>query len=250
MKLFDTHTHLCDSRFDQDRECILNTLLDSGVCYILECATAPDDIKTVLALGAHPQVLCAIGVTPHSADEYTEQTTNLIRAHKDEICAIGEIGLDYHYDLSPRNVQLDVFETQLKLAKELDKPVVLHSREATEDMQRTLKRFAPLPGVMHCFSGSVETAREALDMGLHIAFGGTLTFKNAKKTVAVAEYVPLNRILIETDCPYLAPTPHRGKRNQPEYVRLVAERIAEIRGLQVEDVISATTENAKALFLS
>lgn len=168
-------------------------------------------------------------------------------AKNPKIVAIGEIGLDYHYDFSPRDVQISVLKAQLKLAHKLKMPVILHNRESTADIISVLSDFN-LAGVMHCFSGSVQTAKTVLDMGLHLGFGGTLTFENAKKTVEVAKFCPLERILLETDCPYLAPTPVRGTRNEPKNVRFIARFLAEIKGISFDEVCEVTSANARRLF--
>lgn len=251
MVLFDTHTHLLDEKFDELREKILLDLAIKDVRYIVECAAdEADSVRAVALAEEHTAVFAAVGVHPHSASEYTEQTKNVLSVlakHK-KVVAIGEIGLDYHYDFSPRDVQKEVFEKQIRLALELDLPIVVHSREATQDTMKLLKKYPSVRGELHCFSGSADTAKELLDMGYYIAFGGALTFKNAKKPIEAAGVVPLERLLIETDCPYMTPVPYRGTTNKPEYVAIVAQKLAEIKQISVEQIAQATTQNAKDFF--
>jgi len=248
--LFDSHAHLLDERFDEDRDALIAEFAAAGG-RVMECATDPDDMAAAAELAAkHAIVYAAVGVHPHSASEYTAETAMRIRelAQQEKVVAIGEIGLDYHYDFSPRDVQRRVLAEQLQIAKELNMPVSLHSREATEDMLAILAPFAPLTGVMHCFSGSAETAKILLDMGLHLGFGGSLTFKNNRKGVEVAAMVPMGRLLIETDSPYLAPVPRRGERNIPAFTSYVAAKLAEIKNVDEEAIRRAAWDNASLLF--
>jgi len=248
--LFDSHAHLLDERFNEDRDAVIAEFTANGG-KVLECATDPEDIPLAVALAeAHAGVYAAVGVHPHSADEFTDETLALIRelSAREKVVAIGEIGLDYHYDFSPRDVQRRVLAEQLALAKELGMPVSLHSRESTEDMLGVLSAFAPLKGVMHCFSGSVETAKMLLDMGLNLGFGGSLTFKNNRKGIEVAEMVPLSRMLIETDSPYLAPVPKRGERNWPGFTEYVVKKLAEVKNLDEEAIRLNAYNNACRLF--
>ncbi len=253
MQLFDTHAHLLSDAFDEDRDALIEALPEKGVAHVLEACTSYDDVEPLLALLArHAMLFGALGTHPHDAAGMTQAHLDsyaaLIPANA-RIVAIGEIGLDYHYDFSPRDVQRQWFARQLELAQALRMPVVLHSREATGDFMDILRAYKQgLSGVMHCYSGSYETARECLDMGLYIGFGGALTFRNAKRGVDVAEKLPLDCIVIETDCPYMTPEPHRGKRNDPSLVRLVLEKLAEIRGLSLEEAAAVTTENGYRLF--
>ncbi|MBQ9942091.1 MAG: TatD family hydrolase [Christensenellaceae bacterium] len=251
MDRIDSHAHLNNKRFDADRGELIASLCDNGVKAVLECATEPGDLQSVVDLAeANERIFAAVGVHPHDASAYTREVEETIRdlAGREKVVAIGEIGLDYHYDFSPRDVQKQVLRAQLALAKELDMPVSLHSRESTADMLEILAEFAPLKGVMHCFSGSVETMRIVLGMGLHIGFGGSLTFKGNVKTVAAAEEVPLDRILLETDSPYLAPVPMRGRRNDPTMTCYVAEKLAEIKGISAEEIAAIAMENTLKLF--
>lgn len=251
MRLFDTHTHLLDERFDEDRETLLRELAEQGIEYIVECSSDMGDSVRAAALAReHHPVYAAVGVHPHSAQEWDEASKDVLRSLSKEqkVVAIGEIGLDYHYDFSPREAQKKAFAQQIELAIELDLPIVVHSREATMDTVTILRQYPGVRGEMHCFSGSAQTAKELVAMGFYIAFGGSLTFKNARKTIEAAQAVPLERLLLETDCPYMTPVPLRGRRNQPAYVRYVAEKMAEIRGVDTEEIARLTLENAKRFF--
>lgn len=250
--MIDTHAHYDDKAFNNDRHELLAGMPLQGVEIIINNG---DSIKTsrksISLAEKYPFIYAAVGVHPHNATEFSDEIYEEIKkmaSHKKTV-AIGEIGLDYHYDFSPRSVQKDVFSKQLCLAREVELPVVIHEREACRDCLEILKAEAKdLNIVMHCFSGSVETLKIVLDMGFLISLGGTVTFKNAVKTAEVASFVPLDRLMLETDCPYLTPVPHRGKRNDSSYLPFVAERIAQIRGIKTEEVISATTENAKRFY--
>ncbi|MDL2217144.1 TatD family hydrolase [Christensenellaceae bacterium OttesenSCG-928-M15] len=252
MQLFDTHTHLLDERFNEDREALLKTLPEKGIVHILEAGTFAGDSEKLLHMVENCfYAYAALGTHPHDAKEMRPEHMDELKRclQHEKAVAVGEIGLDYHYDFSPRDVQRRWFAQQLDLAQELCLPVVLHVREATQDAMALLReRKNNIRGVMHCFSGSYETAKECLDMGLYVAFGGVLTYKNAKKNVEVAQKLPMERLLIETDCPYMAPVPHRGERNDPSLVKLVCEKLAEIKNRDVEEVASITLQNGKALF--
>lgn len=253
MQLFDTHAHLLDDRFDADREALIAGFSEVGVVHVLEAACEATDIPKVIALcDAHPRVIYgAVGVHPHSASEFSPDVLQQIRAAlaHPAIRAVGEIGLDYHYDFSPRDVQRDCFDAQLALAHEAGFPVVIHDREAHGDTLDLLRLHRDgLQGVMHCFSGSWETAKECLDLGLHLGIGGSLTFKNAKKLVELVPKVPRDRLLLETDCPYMTPEPFRGKRNDPTLTRLTLARLAELRGEDEEELAAACFENGRRLF--
>lgn len=252
MKLFDTHAHVLDDRFDGDRDAVLTALPEKGVARMIEVACHVEEAPKALALSErYPFIRVAVGMHPHEAG-------NTVNAHMDELrnilahpncVALGEIGLDYHYDFAPREVQRHWFDVQLSLAKELDLPVVIHSREASADCLDILRAHRDgLKGEMHCFSGSYETAKLCVDMGLYIAFGGALTFKKAPKQTDCASRLPLDRILIETDCPYMTPEPFRGRRNDPSLVRLVAEKLAMLRGMEPEEAAEITFANGEVLF--
>lgn len=249
--LFDTHVHLLDERFDGDREEILLRLTENQVGNVVEASSDLENSIYAAALAReHHIVHAAVGIHPHSASEWDERTEETLRGllQEPKVVAVGEIGLDYHYDFSPREKQKEVFERQIMLALDVDMPIVVHSREATADTMEILRRYPNVRGELHCFSGSAETAEELVKMGFYIAFGGAVTFKNARKTVTAAKAVPLERLLIETDCPYMTPVPFRGKRNEPAYVSYVAEKLAEVREIPLEEIVRITEENAKRFF--
>lgn len=253
VRLFDSHAHLDDARFDEERDALIASLPDQGIGYVVNAGA--DMLSSRAGIGLAKRwlhIYAAVGVHPHDAKSLDEAGIETLRdmLGKPKVVALGEIGLDYHYDHSPRETQRYWFDRQLALAQEISKPVIIHSREATEDTLSILKSYTRdgAWGVIHAFSGSWETAKVVLDMGLMIGIGGTVTFKNAVKPVDVASKMPLDRLLLETDSPYLTPAPHRGKRNEPAYVRLVAEKIAAIRGIPVPDVIRTTYDNACRLF--
>ncbi|MFY9214005.1 MAG: TatD family hydrolase [Tissierellaceae bacterium] len=249
----DSHVHLDDKRFDEDRDILIKSLRDNDVELVVNIgADLETSINSVELANKYNNVFATIGVHPHSAIEVTEETLDKFRemAKNEKVVAIGEIGLDFYYDNSPRDDQRKWFKEQLKLAKELDLPVVIHSREATQETYDTIKEAqdGSLRGVLHCFSGSKEVAMEYIKLDFYISLAGPVTFKNARVAKEVAAAVPLDKLLIETDCPYLAPEPNRGKRNEPKFVRYVAEKIAEIKNIPVEEVARQTRTNAKELF--
>lgn len=251
MRLFDTHAHLLDHKFDVDRQILINTLPEQGLVGVIECGTTVRDSKRAVALAeSAPYMYAAVGVHPHESNE--AQSDFIIQlealAQKDKAIAIGEIGLDYHYDFSPKETQRKVFEQQLCLAEKLELPVAIHMRESTEDMLGILKEHPGLRGVVHCFSGSAETAEILIKMGLHISFTGSVTFDNARKVVEAAAVVPVERLMAETDCPYLSPEPVRGTRNNPVNVKFVLQKLASIKGISFEDMCEANINNAKRLY--
>ena len=253
MPIFESHAHYLDSRFDPDRDALLQSLAAAGVERVMEVACAPADFLPALALAdQYPFLYAALGVHPHDASQWDPQVAaqlaRLLSQHP-KAKALGEIGLDYHYDLSPRPVQRRAFQEQLELARQLDKPVILHVREAYGDAMDILRaQPRPLDGVMHCFSGSPEIARECLELGLYVAFGGAVTFHNARKVLQSAALVPLDRLLLETDCPYMTPVPHRGQRNDSTYLPLIAQKLAELHQCSLEALLDATFQNACRLF--
>ena len=251
MPIFDSHAHYLDSRFNEDRDTLLTTLLSSDVCGIIENGTTAADSHEAVALAhRHNGVWAAVGIHPgEAADAVQGDLTVLEQLAADEkAVAIGEIGLDYHYeDCCPRETQQYWFRAQLELANRLSLPVVVHDREAHEDTLRFLQEYRPA-GVVHCFSGSVEMARELLKLGLYIGIGGVVTFKNARKTVEVAAEIPLDRLLLETDAPYLAPVPLRGQRCDSAMIRYTADTIAALRGISIEKLLDVTAENARRLY--
>lgn len=249
--LFDTHAHMNDPVFDEDREEVLLGLKNKGVDLVMNVGCCLDSSKDCIAMAEkYPFVYASVGTHPDSADEVDEKVIEQYRkmAAHEKVKAIGEIGLDYYYETIPRETQIKAFRMQMELAKELNMPVIVHERNAHDDGMRVVKDFKGVTGVFHCYSGSAEMARQLVDMGWYIGFTGVLTFKNARKAVETAERIPLDRIVLETDCPFMAPEPFRGKRNDPGYLYRMAERLAEIRGITVEEVHAATMENAKRLY--
>ena len=249
--IFDSHAHYDADAFDEDREAVLSALPTQGVCAVIQCATDPDSIQNSLKMAEkHPYIRVAVGVHPEFVSQATPDWLDAVRqaAAHPLVCAIGEIGLDYYWEENaPREVQVDWCRRQMELAMELDLPVILHDREAHEDTMNLIREYRPR-GVVHCFSGSAEMARQITDLGLYIGLGGAATFKNARKPVEVAASLPLDRLLLETDAPYMAPVPLRGKRCDSSMIAHTATRIAEIRGMDVDTLLDATRENANRLF--
>lgn len=248
---FDSHAHLDDTRFDGDRTEIFDTLKEHDVRLVMNVGCdLPSSERSVALAERYPFVYAAVGSHPDDADHVDGRLLDRYRAlaAHPKVRAIGEIGLDYHYEDIPRARQIIAFEEQLELAETLKKPVIVHEREAHGDATDIVRRHPDVRGVFHCFSGSKELALWLVERGWYIGFTGVLTFKNARKAVETAQVLPLDRILIETDCPYMAPEPYRGRRNDSRYVPLVAEKLAELRGLTPEEAGSITTENARRLF--
>lgn len=248
--IFDSHAHYDDEPFDADRDELLTRLFSEDVCGIINVGCNLETSKKSVELAQkYPLIWAAVGVHPHDAEKvsanYIEELERL--SNEPKVVAIGEVGLDYHYDFSPRDVQKKVFAEQLKLAKDLDLPVIIHNREAHADTLELLKKYRP-KGVVHCFSGSLEMASEVIKLGMYIGLGGAVTFKNAKNPVLVAKNIPLDRLLLETDCPYMAPVPHRGKRCDSSMIRFTADKIAAERGMSVEALLSAAKNNVFSLF--
>lgn len=251
--LFDSHAHYDDKKFDSDRDELLTLMRENNVGYIMNSCSGIDDIPNLFELSEkYPFIYLSVGVHPHEVTNLSEKDMDKLKEAcvNTKVKAIGEIGLDYFYDYSPRDLQKKWFIRQIELAKEVNMPIVIHDRDAHADTMDILKTedVRDIGGEFHCYAGSVEMAREILDWGMYIAFGGSLTFKKSVKPVEVAKYVPLDRILIETDSPYLTPEPHRGKRNSSLYIKYVAEKLAEIKGIAVEEIEHITTENAKRCF--
>ena len=251
--IFDTHAHYDDEAFDGDRDGLLAGLPAAGIGRVVNIAASPRSIDECLDL-AHrfPHVDCALGIHPEHCAEMTEELLEEIRGKlaDDKAVAVGEIGLDYYWPEPDREIQKHWFARQLQLAREVDMPVVVHSREAAADTMRIMKenRAEKTGGVVHCFSYSVEMAREFVKMGFYIGIGGVLTFKNARKLVEVAREIPLERLILETDCPYLAPVPFRGKRNSSLYLPHVVTKLAEIKEIPEEEVIRVTEQNAVRMY--
>lgn len=252
MRLFDTHTHLSDKRFEGETHEIIDNFKRAGVelCIDVACDLRNTEVTTSLSR-EYECIYSAYGMHPHYAHDMTNAYIDELAGHMShkKCVALGEIGLDYHYDFSPREEQKKWFAVQLELAQALNKPVILHMREATADcMDILLAHKQSLQGVMHCFSGSYETAKKCIDLGLYIAFGGSVTFANAYNLRDIAKNLPLDRLLIETDCPYMAPVPLRGKRNEPANVSYVAKLLAELKGETPEYIADTTMESGKLLF--
>ncbi len=248
---FDTHAHLDNKRFDEDREEVIASLKDSGISLVLNAACDMPSCYTTLELTRRWDFIYgAVGVHPHSADEMTDADLDTIRslAKEPKIQAIGEIGLDYHYDFSPRDVQKARFRDQLMLARELKMPVIIHDREAHEDCLNILRDFSDLKVVYHCFSGSVEYAKEITNLGFYMSFGGSATFTNAKTAPEVIRRMPTHRLMLETDCPYLTPVPYRGRRNSPAYIPNIAEKFAQYLEMPIDELGRITCENGKRFF--
>ncbi len=250
--LFDTHAHFDDERFDGDRDEVLESLAGFGVGNIVNIgADMKGSEESVKIAEKYPFAYASVGVHPSETDGMTEADIDRLRAlaRHPKVVAIGEIGLDYHYaDNAPPEVQKRWFIRQLELARELSMPVIIHDRDSKGECIEILKEQGVSNGVVHCFSGSAETAKEILKLGMMISFTGVLTFKNARRAVEACAEIPIERIMIETDCPYMAPEPHRGERNFSGYVEFVARKIAEIKGMSFEDVARITTENAKRFY--
>jgi TatD DNase family protein len=248
MRLVDTHCHLDNDQFDTDREAVIERARAAGVERMMAIGTGegPPDLEAAIRLAdRYPFIYATVGIHPHDASKATDETFRRLRelARHPKVLAIGEIGLDYHYDFSPRDVQREVFERQLDLAHEADKPIVIHTREAWADTLDVIRSRWQGQGIMHCFTGDEPQAREALDLGFYLSFGGVLTFPKAEPVRQAARIAPADRILIETDCPYLAPVPHRGKRNEPAFIAETARRLAEVRGVSTEEIASTTVGN-------
>ena len=250
--IFDTHAHMDDRAFDLDRDTLLSRLPEEGIALLMNpgCSLASSQAAVRLS-NQYSYIYAAVGSHPDAADEVNdgvlEQYRSLCRDNP-KVKAIGEIGLDYHYEDIPRDIQQRAFRAQMDLARELGLPVIVHEREAHEDGMKIVEEFPSVTGVFHCYSGSLEMAKWLIERGWYIGFGGVLTFKNARKALEVAGNIPLERIVLETDCPYMAPEPFRGRRNDPGKLYRVAEKLAQLQGMTVEEVQAITLENGKALY--
>ncbi|SFL84406.1 TatD family hydrolase [Pelosinus propionicus] len=250
--LFDSHAHIDDEKFDLDREEVIQRAIDNGVTRMINVGASMSSSARSIALAEkYESIYATVGIHPHDAkDALDTDYEQLARwTSLEKVVAIGEIGLDYYYDYSPREVQRSVFIRQLDIARQTKLPFIIHDRDAHGDVLEILKKEAKgLKGVLHCFSGSLEMANEVIKMGLYVSIAGPVTFKNAAKLPEIVTKVPLEYLLVETDSPYLTPQPFRGKRNEPAYVKLVAEQVANLRGIEIEILAKATSENAKKLF--
>ena len=251
--IFDTHAHYDDDAFDEDRDTLLGEIFSSGICCITDVGASVKSSKSAVALSTKwPQIYAAVGVHPDSTADMAEEDIETLRslAQEKKVVAIGEIGLDYYWDNSPREVQKKWFERQLALAREVDLPVIIHSREAAKDTMDIMREAAKAgnTGVIHCYSYAAPMAKEYISMGFFIGIGGVLTFKNARVIKEVASEIPLSSIVLETDSPYLAPVPYRGKRNNSMYLKEVVKQLAQIKQVSEETVITTTLANVKRLY--
>lgn len=252
-KFIDSHAHLDDERFDEDRDEVIAFLYENDVQIVLNPGSDLNSSKKALALAEkYPFIYAAVGFHPHDSKYMKEEYLDIFKemAGKKKVIAIGEIGLDYYYDNSDRDVQRKWFREQIRLARELDLPYIVHNRDSHEDVLRIMKEehYEGARGILHCYSGSAELSREFIKLGFYISLGGPVTFKNARVPKLVAKEVPFDKLLIETDSPYLTPEPYRGKRNEPKYVKYVAEEIAKIRNVSLDEVAEKTGENFNRLF--
>lgn len=248
--IFDTHAHYTDHAFDEDRESLLQSLPEKGVRFVMLAACDIQDTRNCIALAEqYPYLYSAAGVHPENIDTLTEGWLSSLRelAQHEKVRAIGEIGLDYHYEGYDAEKQKEVFVQQLALAKELHLPVIIHIRDAIGDAMEILRAYKP-DGVVHCYSGSAETAKEILKLGMHISFTGVLTFKNARKSLETLAMIPKGRLMMETDCPYMAPVPMRGKRCDSSLIAYTAEKAAEIRGIPTQELLDECCETGMKLF--
>ena len=247
--IFDTHAHYDDKAFDNDREELLEKLPTKGICGVVNAGCDIKSSKLSIELSRkYDYIFAAVGIHPHSAvleREYLSYIEDMLKG--DKIVAIGEIGLDYHYEPESKEVQKEVFEKQIILAQEKGLPIIVHDREAHKDTLDILKKYRPR-GVVHCFSGSAEMAMEIVDIGMYIGLGGAVTFKNAKNPVMVASRIPEDRILLETDCPYMTPVPFRGKRCDSSHIEYTAKKIAEIRNVSIDNILEISKRNAEKVF--
>ena len=249
--IFDTHAHYTDTSFDNDRTELLSSFQEKGIKYIMLASTCTEDIKGNAEIAQkYDYIYTSAGFHPENIDGLPENYIDIVRnavTENAKTMAIGEIGLDYHYEGYDREKQIEVFENQIILANQLNKPIIVHSRDATEDTLNILKKYRP-SGVMHCFSGSAETAKEVLKLGMYIGFTGVITFKNAKKALQALNVVPLERLVLETDCPYMSPEPFRGKRSESPMIEYTAAKAAEIKGISVQKLLDITCRNGMELY--
>ncbi|MBO8169907.1 MAG: TatD family hydrolase [Thermoanaerobacteraceae bacterium] len=250
--LFDSHAHLGDRQFADDLDEVIRRAQENGVTHILNVGYDLEASRASVKLAEeYDNIYAAVGIHPHDAASVTEDTLNELRqlAQHDKVVALGEMGLDYYRNLSPKEKQQKVFRQQINLAKELDLPIIVHDRDAHQDTVRILKEEGAdkVGGILHCFSGSWEMAKQCMNLGFYISLAGPVTFKNAKRPVEIAKLISLNRLLVETDCPYLAPEPKRGKRNEPAYVCYVAEKIAELKRISLDELAFVTHNNTKTV---
>lgn len=250
--IFDSHAHYDDEKFNEDRDIVVKELKENDIIGVLNCGSSLNGARDSFKLAEkYDFFYAAVGIHPEFADQLNDEVLKEISemTKNEKVKAIGEIGLDYYWEENPpKDIQKESFRKQMKLAQQLNLPVVIHDREAHKDTLEIMKEFPHVKGVVHCFSGSLEFARECVKLGYYIGFTGVITFKNAKKIIEVAKEIPLNKILVETDCPYMAPVPFRGKRNRSEYIEYIIEKISEVKGITKEEVRENTIKNTKDLF--
>lgn len=248
--IFDSHAHYDDERFRDDLPDVISHLTQNGVCAVLNVGCDEQSSLSTVSLAKQiPWFYAAVGIHPHAADELSEHWMDTLMPlfSEEKVVALGEIGLDYHWDTPDRESQSTLFEAQLQLAQQVNLPVIIHSRDACADTMELLHKYNPR-GVVHCFSGSAETAKEVVNMGMYVGFTGVVTFPNARKTLEAVRAVPMERLLLETDCPYMAPVPFRGKRTTSDMIQYTAQAIAEQKGLSAQEVIDIARENTCRLF--
>lgn len=250
--MIDTHCHINTNKFDEDRDEVIKRAFESGIEKLIIPAIEPNDFEGIIdLLNKYENIYCGIGIHPHNVANVTELDLEKVKEYckKDKVIAIGEIGIDYFYDFAPKEKQLEMFDIQIKIALDNNLPIIVHNREADDDILQVIEnnQNGNLKGVMHCFSSDIEILKKTLDLGFNVSFTGNITFKKIDM-IEVLEYVPLDRFMLETDSPYMAPVPHRGKRNEPSYVRFVAEKIAEVKKMSFMDIVNQTNMNAKKLF--
>ncbi len=251
MQFIDSHSHLILDPFNNDRDEVIKQAFANNISHLIQSCDNLQEIKENLKLTRnYENIYSSVGIHPHEAKTWTDTSKEeIINYSKDKkVIAIGETGLDYYYNLSPKDIQIYVFREQVKIANETNLPLIIHTRDAFEETFSILKEEKAKQGVFHCFTGGVKEAEEALNLGFYISFSGIITFKNAIPIKEAAKIVPLEKILIETDSPFLAPIPHRGKRNEPKFVSYVAEEIAKLKGLSIEEIGEVTSQNTKKLF--
>ena len=251
--IFETHAHYEDEQFDIDRDALLTSLPGQDIEYVVDVSSSIDSIDRILAIAdRYPKVYAAVGIHPENAKELNEERFAWMRQKLagPKVVAVGEVGLDYYWDTTERDTQKFWFERQIALAKEVKLPLIIHSRDAANDTYEMLKasKAEETGAIIHCFSYGVEQARQYLNMGFYLGIGGVVTFTNGKKLKEVVAYTPLEQLVLETDCPYLAPVPHRGKRNDSTYLTFVAQEIAKLKNIDYETVVKVTTENAKRFY--
>lgn len=252
MKIVDSHCHIDDERFDSDREELISLFEENEIDFLIDPASDVNSGRKILELvKKYDKIYGAVGIHPHEVEGITQKQLDEIyeMSFAKKIVAIGEIGLDYYYDNSPKDKQKEIFRKQMEIAKKRKLPVIIHTRDAMGDTYDILSEFrGEVIGVMHCYTGSLEMAKRFMELGYYISISGAVTFKNAVNVREMTKEIPLDNLLVETDSPYLTPEPHRGKRNEPKFVRLVAEKIAELKNMEVNDLIYNTNSNARNLF--